>query len=288
MFKINFKKSMQQSVASNERAGADQAPDNELEDITQSISLSPGTSSTRRHGSRRRHDTSHRSPFGSSSNTTNHIPPASKAAIQGLVYLRLRAKVPESLREACLNEECVICAEAFSDKDVVTTLPCGHMHHYDCIVDWLSCKCTCPTCRHEMPTDDKNFEDFRAHRHAQAATADQTATDAAANIAAIFNSEKDDKMGEDSPLVLHDLADMVSMKRSAYVACQDHTNLNLIVRRTLRIKQEIENQRAVVEANHESDDAKSENACPSTLDECVNPTNTPVDPAYYRELHAGY
>jgi Ring finger domain len=294
MFKFKLKKSTPQPSASTERASTDPAPYLAPEDIiSQPTTSSDVTSLRRRHGSRR-HGTSQRSSSeSSSSRSTNCIPPASKASIHGLIHLRLCATVPESLQEACLNEECVICTEAFCNNDVVTTLPCGHMHHADCIVDWLSRKCTCPTCRYEMPTDDKKFERRRARRQTRAVSPSQTdvattttaTTTGTSTAAANFSTIPED---ERNRLILQDLAAMVSMNRCGYFACHDDSNFNLILRRTLRVKEEIERKRTpLVAHNYKQDDVVGTKT--EQKDEVYDiPTDTPIDHAHFLELHAGY
>ena len=53
--------------------------------------------------------------------------------------------------------ECAICVSDFNEKEMVKTLPCGHMYHADCIDQWLMGRCaipeaqpsdaTCPLCK---------------------------------------------------------------------------------------------------------------------------------------------
>jgi hypothetical protein len=298
MFKIKLKKSPPQPASSTGRAAAaNPAPYVEPVDPSQPTRSSSVIPSNRRRGSRH-HGTSRRSSSGSSSNSTNYTPPASKAAIHGLIHLRLRGQVPEFLRLACPNEECVICAEAFCHMDIVTTLPCGHMHHSDCIIDWLSRKCTCPTCRYEMPTDDKDFERCRAQRRARSVIPNETAATTPTTITSTttsnteghINAEEDEGMGEEGLLVLQTLTDMVSMNRTRHVACEDHANFYLIVRRTLSMKEEMERQRDLVLANSKQDGRKAEKKQnTSASNDCNIPTdNTPIDHAHFLELYAGY
>jgi hypothetical protein len=88
-------------------------------------------------------------------------PPASKKAISDLIHLRLRASIPE---EREIPMECLVCTEDCQDGDVITTLRCGHTFHSACVVKWLRCKCTCPTCRFELPTADVEYEEDRKQR----------------------------------------------------------------------------------------------------------------------------
>jgi hypothetical protein len=47
---------------------------------------------------------------------------------------------------------CVVCMEALASP--CAELPsCGHQFHEHCIEPWLKMHSTCPTCRHQLPTD---------------------------------------------------------------------------------------------------------------------------------------
>ncbi|KAL1423542.1 hypothetical protein MTO96_020930 [Rhipicephalus appendiculatus] len=83
-----------------------------------------------------------------------HKPPASKQAIQSLK----REPVEET------GKKCPICLKEFGNGEVVTELPCCHFFHDDCIVPWLKLVNTCPVCRHELPTDDPNYEELKAQK----------------------------------------------------------------------------------------------------------------------------
>ena len=43
--------------------------------------------------------------------------------------------------------ECAICLNKITIGNEITTLPCLHQYHYDCIKRWLQIKHTCPVCR---------------------------------------------------------------------------------------------------------------------------------------------
>ncbi|CAI8592425.1 unnamed protein product [Vicia faba] len=66
-----------------------------------------------------------------------------------------------SLKAYSLPRNCCVCMERFhdeleeggdSDNAKVSTMVCGHIFHYDCIVKWLQRSHVCPLCRYAMPT----------------------------------------------------------------------------------------------------------------------------------------
>ncbi|XP_058776959.1 E3 ubiquitin-protein ligase RING1-like [Vicia villosa] len=65
-----------------------------------------------------------------------------------------------SLKSYSLPQNCSICMEKFhddlkeddSDDVKVSTMACGHIFHYNCIVQWLQTSHVCPLCRYAMPT----------------------------------------------------------------------------------------------------------------------------------------
>lgn len=44
------------------------------------------------------------------------------------------------------NSECIICLENMIKGERVKILGCGHMYHYDCIMEWFKRKRECPLC----------------------------------------------------------------------------------------------------------------------------------------------
>ena len=59
-------------------------------------------------------------------------------------------------------QDCVICRETFQPSQSVVQLPsCGHVFHDTCALVWLKKHNTCPYCRLELPTDDKEYEEER-------------------------------------------------------------------------------------------------------------------------------
>ncbi|KAL6557347.1 hypothetical protein OROMI_017697 [Orobanche minor] len=74
--------------------------------------------------------------------------PASKSWMESLKRIRLDSSLGAELGS------CVICMEDYAEcvDQLVTTLPCKHQFHVDCIVKSLEISRLCPMCRHPMPT----------------------------------------------------------------------------------------------------------------------------------------
>ncbi|XP_050213894.1 uncharacterized protein LOC126665215 [Mercurialis annua] len=77
------------------------------------------------------------------------------------------ASFMNSLPRLIINEEhekqdglaCAICKDVLSIGTEVNQLPCFHLYHPDCILPWLSTRNSCPLCRFELPTGDKDYEE---------------------------------------------------------------------------------------------------------------------------------
>ncbi|KAI9349260.1 hypothetical protein DFJ73DRAFT_833954 [Zopfochytrium polystomum] len=76
-------------------------------------------------------------------------PPASKFFV---------ANLPNAAR---VETACAICVEPMTSGGVPKRLTCKHQFHKECIVPWLKVHNTCPFCRREMPTDDREYEKKR-------------------------------------------------------------------------------------------------------------------------------
>jgi hypothetical protein len=90
------------------------------------------------------------------------LPAASCEAIMRLPKARVLPWDRESSKDC--TKTCGVCCERLVDGVVVTRLPCGHVYHLNCVIPWLSKKCTCPECRYEMETKNPRFEVGRKQR----------------------------------------------------------------------------------------------------------------------------
>ncbi|XP_057450415.1 probable E3 ubiquitin-protein ligase ZFP1 [Lotus japonicus] len=72
--------------------------------------------------------------------------PASNIAIESLKKVKVE--------ESATMERCSICLTEFGDDGTmeVLSMPCKHVYHQDCLVQWLKTSHTCPLCRYTMPT----------------------------------------------------------------------------------------------------------------------------------------
>lgn len=70
--------------------------------------------------------------------------PASEAAIQSLPK---KVVSKSDADEKSGKAECSICMDEVELGTSVTTLPCGHWFHFECVKAWLSEHDTCPQCR---------------------------------------------------------------------------------------------------------------------------------------------
>jgi hypothetical protein len=96
-----------------------------------------------------------------------------------------KQKLTSSLRIQTLAKECVVCRDSFEVSQKVLQLPaCGHVFHEQCALVWLTKQNTCPYCRHELPTDDQEYDDDR--RRTQRTHAGSTSTNTESNYEAFY------------------------------------------------------------------------------------------------------
>ncbi|XP_027343057.1 uncharacterized protein LOC113855623 [Abrus precatorius] len=71
----------------------------------------------------------------------DRLVPAARSVVEGL----------EVEKDGSAARTCAICFEDFLDG---VRMPCLHMFHKTCIVDWLQVGHSCPVCRFKMATDE--------------------------------------------------------------------------------------------------------------------------------------
>lgn len=72
-----------------------------------------------------------------------------------------------NLDRADLSEEPIngcFCLEDWNLEDDARKMPCGHVFHYACLIQWLETRNSCPICRLELPTDDRRYERYKEHK----------------------------------------------------------------------------------------------------------------------------
>lgn len=85
-------------------------------------------------------------------------PPASKKVVANLPVIHLTAEMIERLGK---ETECAVCRENLVINDKMQELPCSHLFHPECLKPWLDENNSCPTCRHELQTDDHVYESWK-------------------------------------------------------------------------------------------------------------------------------
>ncbi|CAK9157304.1 unnamed protein product [Ilex paraguariensis] len=88
-------------------------------------------------------------------------PPASKAAIESMPTI----EILESHID--IESHCAVCKEAFELGSEAREMPCKHLYHSDCILPWLSLRNSCPVCRHELPTDNRDLGESNGGQNEQ-------------------------------------------------------------------------------------------------------------------------
>ena len=96
-------------------------------------------------------------------NDTNKYgnPPAAKKAIENLKKYKINE---EKIKEFGFENSCAVCKDEFNIGEECLSMPCNHNFHKDCIIPWLNERNSCPVCRYELPTDDKDFEEMKKRK----------------------------------------------------------------------------------------------------------------------------
>ncbi|CAF1225611.1 unnamed protein product [Rotaria sordida] len=80
-------------------------------------------------------------------------PPAAKHIIENLPLINYFNN----------DEKCSICLKEFQ-LNLTTELPCHHKYCKICIIEWLKLVNSCPMCRIEFETDDKDYEEYKKQK----------------------------------------------------------------------------------------------------------------------------
>jgi E3 ubiquitin-protein ligase RNF115/126 len=86
-------------------------------------------------------------------------PPASKDEIDRLTKLEVNKDNKSYINQLAGESGCSVCKEDYEYDQTAIKLPCSHIFHDECILPWLKERNSCPTCRFELKTDDKDYED---------------------------------------------------------------------------------------------------------------------------------
>lgn len=85
---------------------------------------------------------------GGNGGYTGPIQAAARTFISNLYVKRTTRALLKRLENG--SSTCSLCLEEYGVNERVTTLPCEHMFHGDCIVKWLLRTDTCPLCRRKQ------------------------------------------------------------------------------------------------------------------------------------------
>ena len=87
-------------------------------------------------------------------------PPASKTVVESLPRGRIEDLIKDQVdKEESAEPECSVCKDEFElDDAAVVKMPCSHLFHEECLLPWLKEHNSCPSCRHELPTEDLEYE----------------------------------------------------------------------------------------------------------------------------------
>ncbi|KAK1602713.1 hypothetical protein QYE76_027025 [Lolium multiflorum] len=98
--------------------------------------------------------------FGQLAADAEHEPPAKG----GRAAARAAVEALPTVADAAA--QCAVCKDGIEAGEAARRLPCAHLYHGACILPWLAIRNTCPLCRHELPTDDAEYETWKARRDA--------------------------------------------------------------------------------------------------------------------------
>ncbi|KAG6506867.1 hypothetical protein ZIOFF_032199 [Zingiber officinale] len=89
-------------------------------------------------------------------NSRRGAPPAAASSVRDLPSV-----VISDDHERHGTQICAVCKDPLAVDTEAKQLPCNHLYHSFCIVPWLKLRNSCPVCRHELPTDDPEYEETK-------------------------------------------------------------------------------------------------------------------------------
>jgi len=82
----------------------------------------------------------------------NKKPPVSKEAIEKLGKFKMNEKYCKKNDKGLIEHPtCSICLSDIKMEEETLLVPCGHLYHCPCILNWFNQNNTCPVCRFELP-----------------------------------------------------------------------------------------------------------------------------------------
>lgn len=92
-------------------------------------------------------------------------PPVSKVSLDKLKKFKMTQDHCKKDGDKLEYPTCSICLmDVAQDQDGIL-VPCGHIFHESCIMQWFNLHNSCPVCRFELPTDNEQYERERNQRN---------------------------------------------------------------------------------------------------------------------------
>jgi hypothetical protein len=77
---------------------------------------------------------------------------------QNVLDLLPESKLKEVKKLPQDKKSCVICLEDYKENDTILTIPCYHIFHKKCVIDWFKNDNTCPICKFKINKQNLNLK----------------------------------------------------------------------------------------------------------------------------------